>query len=608
MIILDFKIVHSAYHNTACCGYVHSLSVQQNNLKLWLSIGISDKYLRLISGVVSFLSKAIRTSPRISDDFALTTMEAFLEIDPEDLTNIDRPFILRLCSREKAFRSQKPDCWKQLFVRGVVACDKIVAAEHQPKGKGLCMSYNHMIAVSSVAYSINIQDTVVLLGYRTALIATGIHEDYVQYHVHVSECGQINPYNLNLKCAASVKGISELQKRHCYVGWCTEAHIRAGTEDLVRVSLPCLSRTRTKKKSLHMDTVGLGLQAASVVPLQAGANIQFTSKYVTNRVRFPSRDIYSELLRDTSRELVLVYDSGSSIGLLLPKLGLLVHMCHIYLAKHDEPSRIPFLPGHVDARVIIDLLEREGSRLVYGKGQDALLFRDLVQRLNINMLRCAEQTDDSTSSAFYGYEFLDIALATGKGAYMKQVNIKRNGHDLLRIARIVDAVVVGENLGNIIEPITLGTLQEPCACSTVPSGFNYVIAPVSCLDKLASGHGGSNTPFVKLTNSTYWAVSERSFQACSHPAAGKSDCWYRTEMFQRLSSNTSENAGMDNKTTVSTQVPRKGAVVFGKPMYKDSRTRNSWVPKSPVSAVFGTYKRAVKLFKQFISRNGHSLE
>ncbi|KAJ9312782.1 hypothetical protein DTO271D3_7016 [Paecilomyces variotii] len=585
------KIVLAAHLDARSCYYIHSLSVDHSCFKLWLDPGITKKSLGIISGVVSFVGKAIRTS-RTPEKFALTSMEPRLEVDLEDLTNIDRSLVLKLCLKEEPFQNKTSDCWQHLFIRGVIAKDEIIATEARSKGKGLRVSYDHMVMISSVRYSVRIHDTIILLGYRTALIATEIHEDFVQYHAEVSERGQINPYCLDLKVAASVKSISELERRHCYIGWCTEANIRAGTEGLVTGPLPYLSRTRPKKKSLHVDGIAAGIQATTASPFQAGLNLGITGKFVVNRVQFDTSRIYSELLRDTSRNLVLLYDSGSRIGWLLPKLSLLVHMSHIYLKKLTGSSNVPFLPDHIDTEDIVRRLENQGNLVLFGREESQTLFQDLMLRLNTNMLSSAERTDESTSRTFYGHEFLDIVLPPERGAWMKQVRVKRNARDLLRIAGIVDAVVIGDNLGKIIQP---RTFQDSCACCTVPSGYDYVVAPVTCLERLASDHGETNVLFRKLGNSTYWAISSRPFQARRHLPGGSAGYWYQIENFQRVTSNIPESAGMSNGTAVPTNPPMGGAVVFGKPIDPNSKPS---VFKLPNYDVFGQYKRFVQLFKQ----------
>lgn len=71
---------------------------------------------------------------------------------------------------------------------------------------------------------------------------------------------------------------------------------------------------------------------------------------------------------------------------------------------------------------------------------------------------------------------------------MKMVPIKKHGRDLLHLVKTVDAIVICTGVGNAIEPAESDS-RKSAAYNTVPSGFGYLTAPVSCLKNLIKGEG-----------------------------------------------------------------------------------------------------------------------
>ena len=130
----------------------------------------------------------------------------------------------------------------------------------------------------------------------------------MQYHLEVSKTDQINPYLLDFHNAADVADINILQQRRCFVGWCANAHIFLGTRGLINTTRPRLSQAKKKERTLQMLGLSLGLQVVSCAPLQAGANLQASGIFVTNKVRFSHAEVYSQLLRDTTFKVVLLHD------------------------------------------------------------------------------------------------------------------------------------------------------------------------------------------------------------------------------------------------------------------------------------------------------------
>jgi hypothetical protein len=169
------------------------------------------------------------------------------------------------------FESLKYNCWQKLLDRGVVANSQKYDHSYKVSGKGLEVSFDLLVALSSADYPFLVGETIVLLGYRTALIPIEIHENFVQYHLETSDSVQINPHHLNLEEAAHVIDIAILRERRCFLGWCNEAQIRLGTRDLIETTQLRSSKAEKIEHSLKMQGLALTLQPATIAPFQAGA-------------------------------------------------------------------------------------------------------------------------------------------------------------------------------------------------------------------------------------------------------------------------------------------------------------------------------------------------
>jgi hypothetical protein len=71
------------------------------------------------------------------------------------------------------------NCWQQLLDLGVVANSQKYDLANQVSGRGLEVSFDLLVALSPVEYPFLVGDTIVLIGYRTALIPTLVHESFV---------------------------------------------------------------------------------------------------------------------------------------------------------------------------------------------------------------------------------------------------------------------------------------------------------------------------------------------------------------------------------------------------------------------------------------------
>jgi hypothetical protein len=314
----------------------------------------------------------------------------------------------------------------------------------------------------------------------------------------------------------------------------------------------------------------MGMTTAA--PIQVGPSIQISGAFVTNRVKFNFASAYSQLLRDSARDMALLYDADTKRGWIVPKLSLLLYMCQRHVVDRGEASGVPTVPGHTNPGAILPFLDGQGERIVYGGKVDGLRLRTLMMGLNMNMMSMAEKTESPSGSWLHGFEFLDIIDSPGNGAWMRKAKIRRDSGNWTRLAEFASVVVFGGGFGDVIRPSSAGWCRniDPMACITVPGGSDYLTMPIHCITQLLGRQYGriedSEDRYVKLADRVYWIASGLDFEKCCSPQGSATSCWKREETFQRLGSSRLWRKTPPECKFSIVGLPTGGAIVFGRPM------------------------------------------
>lgn len=495
------------------------------------------------------------------------------------------------------------NCWLALFENCVIAdMEPYISANllrirmEEPKngGKGLKIRFPLLLQLASVEYPVRVGQGFVFLGYQTALVPTQLGKDYVQFHLEISgydqarwakfgagqSQDQINPYRLATRPTGLDQDFNQFNKMICYLGWCQSADIHLGTANLpLGIEYTGL---RERRRTLHWNGISFGAQLQSATPIQAGVTGQANLVWGSNVIRFQPQRSYHLMLGSTAKHLTIVNDVKDRRSWLVPKLSLLLHMCHAWVSWIDEDcapvqDRIPFVLPHHSGATVAAALRNWGDVVVWGKGPEQLTLRTLLLGLNINLLNSVGANETSTGGNVYGFEFKDIVLEPGIGGFMKKMPIESGGRTWIDLANKVDAVVVCSGIGEVITPAATRPTQRAPHCTSVPPGHNYLAAPLSCLKILNSRNGedleaGLGTGYVRLSYQKVWTIFHDPFLDCDHHAQDHSRCW--DEKIQQLNSATSLNRNVNEffkrvKLTVPTRPTRSieyfpsGAVVFG---------------------------------------------
>ncbi|KAF4827500.1 hypothetical protein CGCTS75_v008193 [Colletotrichum tropicale] len=330
--------------------------------------------------------------------------------------------------------SSTSTCWTKLFRCGIIASKRL----DRTWGKGLEISYPMMIQLATVENYHMLDDGILLLGYRTALIPIdrNLGTNSLQWHFETmdeSSEGLIQVRNLEStrKDWIKFKNTSEFDHYTCFVGWFTEAHVLLGTREIFQGSSRMMwSGAEECQRSLHPTGYEAGGQLSfSAGPINFAPQAVKTWGFVSNVQRFDPGQQYKQTLRSTRRSVALVIDSNTKQAWLVPTLSLILHLCHVWFqdTHQDEmvEDPIPFCrPGADGFSAALSAIENSGEIIVLGSKGDpnAETLRQLILRIYTNLAETGRTREDPRRGFIFATELMDIIEPSMKGSPLKKVD------------------------------------------------------------------------------------------------------------------------------------------------------------------------------------------
>ena len=489
------------------------------------------------------------------------------------------------------------NCWQLLLDTAIISsrCPRT----RPPGFKGLEVSLELMIEMAAIDAVVQVDEGVVLIGYRTALIPIKSKGNCIQFHLEVSACGPINPYELECLREDSgqfimyEKNVRNFKNMRCFVGWCNSAMINLGTNKLPDNRE--YSRARGKQKVIVWDGISVTAQAVSAAPLQAGAAFGMTGRFKPTQLRFPRSESYTQTLKDMANHTALVIDAEEKRSWLVPKLSLVLHMCHMWLrdgiaseSLHSfDENAIPLIEPHWSGSAISQLLEGKGDNRICGQGSDTILLRHLLLGININLQNSKANTEKPSGNVLYGYEIMAMIQQPEAGGEIKQIRVTTQGKSWLPLIQHVDAVAVGSNLGSIITatPVKSRVCER---CNVMPIGLHLMAAAMGPWTVIAHRKSvkeeNLHTEVLQLGEGHFhdqfwvraWQLSGRPFEPCVHDAGCGESCWSQEHRFQQIANRVVWSRLQTNQQVQSQlkALPKRGALVFGHKA--DDRSSGHW--------------------------------
>jgi hypothetical protein len=477
-------------------------------------------------------------------------------------------------------------CWTELFEVGVVAQRQ---ATHT-WGHGLRLSFSMMTSLADVHNYMRIEkkpqperETVdedgcyIMVGFFTALvpIARSPDKKEIQWHLICTGETLFNPEHV--ACLESswlktnINAIDSLRTATCYLGWCDLAHILLGTDRLEykHCGTDLAKRSQTMHKKGYTAVAQLGINAGPIQVVGQGGPVW---EFINNRQRFEAPNTYKKAINIAQQQVALVYDDASKRAWLVPKLSLMLHLCHIRFVTiagigcHDPiPFAQPSLDGsHAASQALMGNGDIEIFR--YGGDIDVLTLRNMLVDVSTNLSNAQITRESPIGSMLFGTELMDMVIEPGTGSELREVTTSQHqgcAKRWLHLSKLVDCVGVCADIGLAIVPVSTSTT---CDCNTVQPGRFYLAAHLQCLELLLQRQrhriqelqNGS----IKLDEKQEWCFN--AYNPCAHNA--QTSFWEDPQTFLQSILPYSFRLFPEKLSTSPAQVPTvSGAVIFGRP-------------------------------------------
>ncbi len=286
-----------------------------------------------------------------------------------------------------------------------------------------------------------------------------------------------------------------------------------------------------------------------MAPANAGANAVVDFIFRPNRQPFEPGQIFNRALGQLRRQVAFVYDNGLHQAWLVPQLSLMLHLCHEAFRESSLPETqdpIPFANAQPDgARACMSALISQESIVLAGSpgSPTAWTLGHLFQEINTNLFNIAKSGEKPhtrfTITKIFLSDMLAMARAPPKGSPLQVMTPQSATVAWKCLAKKADVCMACSGLGCAISPSTpppppsqrpplqeaTATTTEPCRCVTVPTGRDYIIAHMNCLNVLAQSEGNSiqdSSCGVCLAQKRWWHMRGWS-ESC--PQAGHGLRW-----------------------------------------------------------------------------------
>jgi hypothetical protein len=390
-------------------------------------------------------------------------------------------------------------CWGNLFQSGVIAQRSL----KRSWGLGLEVPFDIMIHLAAVENCYRLDSGTIFLGFFTALVPIAINHETnsIQWHfefVDDTADNHIDPRQLKSIQHGWFKTteVGLLRHARCFLGWSEAANILLGTRQLLEHhQLRHSIGTGERLKTAHREGFEAGAQIGfSIGPMNLGSKGTHSWSFRSNVQRFNPSNQYIQGIRLSSRKVALIIDSQSKQSWLVPLLSLIFHLCHRYIQEFSTGTGInplPFVtPSPNGSEAVLAAIDDKGDIIVFGQsGSDHETLRQLIMRINRNLLDTAYTVERPDRNFIYASEIMDVITEPSRGSPLRTVAVSQSTRSWQLLIEKVDVVGVCSNVGHVIQPIGPASKIGLCKCYVLPENRDLLAAHLWCLDELARRSG-----------------------------------------------------------------------------------------------------------------------
>ena len=456
-------------------------------------------------------------------------------------------------------------CWHPLFLNGVLA--RGFPIRPRDGEIGVELPFEAMMYFAGIIGPMEYRGGLILKGFSTIIfpktpppLRTNPNPISVQWHlVYDRKSTPISLALLSKEHNQALWPLSDfefLAQRRTFLGCYKEVNIYLGTKDMAYDRIGFSQADLPTRKPIFS-----GFTLSFTIPKLGwpSAGVHFTKPKRQSLTR--EEDSYEGILSHGSDMPLILYDTSDRRAWMVPALGVILHMIHIWaiLQKDSFPelhlSDMPFANPSSDigqeARKIIH--KNSNLELYVSKdNNEPYTLKDLVKKywLGLEHAIAAGADHDPSTSHLTGWDLMELVTGDPHSAAKKPAakEFKGNWNGLASDPNIV--VLLCSGLGEVITPKT--DTQKLCSTwKSVPTEQDYLAASVKCILQLSKRYSGSDS-CSKLGPALFWQPScdAAPFADCSHNC--RSPCYRAQELVRKCT-----------RHQATTVLEKQGAIIFG---------------------------------------------
>lgn len=456
-------------------------------------------------------------------------------------------------------------CWHPLFLNGVLA--RGFAIKPREGEVGVELPFEAMTFFAGIIGPMEYRGGLVLKGFSTIIfpvspppLTTISDQTSVQWHLVYARTPTPIPLVLlseeHSRALWPLTDLKFLAQGRTFLGCYKAVNIHLGTSDTaydrIGFSQACFA---TRKPIFSGFTLGF------TMPKFGGPSAAAHFNKPKRQSLTREEHSYEGILSYSSTMPLILYDTSDRRAWMVPALGVILHMIHIWAALQKDSFPTMHFPDLPYANPAWDI-GREAQDIIYGNSNlqlyvskddnEPYMLKDLVKKYWLELEHAIVAGADHEPSADHltGWDMMELVTRDPFSAAKKPVTreFKGNWNGLASDPNMV--VLLCSGLGEVIVPKT--DTQELCNMwKLVPTEQDYLAASVKCILQLSKRFPEPNA-CSKLGPALFWQPSRdiAPFADCSHDR--RSPC-HRTQELVRTCI----------RPQAATILEQQGAIIFG---------------------------------------------
>jgi hypothetical protein len=296
-----------------------------------------------------------------------------------------------------------------------------------------------------------------------------------------------------------------------FVGWSDSYRLKLTDVDPSKIEV-----TKLPKVGRSLVLKGVGVNASvGKSPVTLGTSVTFEVQ--EGSVRYSRDTKFHEMITTSLTAPILLYEPDEQRGWLIPQFSVLECMTLVNISEYGLSAALP--KADLDLKVIREKLlkhlkspklklqlnnpdKEEADKSTFRLKE---LFCDLAQGLEWAEEHARRQHKLRFREKIYGLELYKLALRD-KDHHVKECRIDNTHGGWVKLLdkEVIKGVVFYKGLGDVI---VCDSASKRCSrCSSIPQGYSYLAALISCLEHL--------TKHDNLPGRTCWKLQSATFDPC----------------------------------------------------------------------------------------------